>query len=178
LAPTAIQPNAAASIDTPASPVESVEDRHAIFGQLGRAMAHATAFQLGRFDLDRHFDMIEQGMPWHPSAAKAQALGSPRDLHDLDVMAELTSLSQVAGIPLRHNDDSAAFRANFARAQATRLTEPAEAHEESTEEATAGAEDEEASETENAEQEQASPWSAQNDDEPEDDGSSTEEQNG
>lgn len=127
LVPTAPQP-VAAPAPSPAAPAPAAEepaapaeDRHAIFGQLGRAMSHANSFQLGRFNFDRHFDMLEEGMSLHPVAPEpVVALSSARELHDLDVLSELAAMSEAAGMPLRRDADTDAFMARVARAQGLR----------------------------------------------------------
>ncbi|NIJ21104.1 hypothetical protein FHS95_002807 [Sphingomonas naasensis] len=120
IAPQLIAAPAAPAAPAPAAeePAPPAEDRHAIFGQLGRAMSHANSFQLGRFNFDRHFDMLEEGMALHPVAPEpVVALSSPRELHDLDLLSELAAMSEAAGVPLRRDADSDTFLARVARAQ-------------------------------------------------------------
>lgn len=122
------------------------EDRHAIFGQLGRSMPHATSFQLGRFDVDKHLDMLEQGLSEQRDMAVATSAPSPasRELHDLDVLSEITALSEAAGVRPVDADDSDAFLRKVAEAQGS-LAGLNEAHQDTKEEATDIEEEEEPS---------------------------------
>lgn len=144
-------------------PAEPAADRHALFDQLSRTMPHATSFQLGRFNFDRHFDMLEEGMslaPSHlPSAQPAPSAG--RDMHELDLLSEIAALSEAAGVPLRREAETDAFMARVARAQGTSLASLA--GEEDEEDEPAEEEDGEEEDFAGAEQafedEAASPWS-------------------
>ena len=121
--PVAAAPGAQTAAATPpAGPVEAApppEDRHAIFGQLGRAMPHANSFQLGRINIDQHFDMLEQGLAYHPPAPLPAA--GARDIEELDVLSEITALSEAAGVRPATADDGAAFLRKVARAQGVSL---------------------------------------------------------
>lgn len=100
---------------------EPAEDRHAIFGQLARTMPHATSFQLGRFDVDHHLDMLEQGLAAPAAAAMAAQAPPPgsRELHDLDVLSEITALSEAAGVRPIEAEEDGAFLRKVARAQSS-----------------------------------------------------------
>ncbi len=121
--PVAAAPGSPTAVaTTPAEPTEPApppEDRHAIFGQLGRAMPHANSFQLGRINIDQHFDMLEQGLAYHPPAPVPAA--GARDIQELDVLSEITALSEAAGVRPAPADDGAAFLRKVARAQGVSL---------------------------------------------------------
>ena len=95
------------------------EDRHAIFGQLGRAMPHATSFQLGRFDVEQHLDMIEHalGQQARSSMVTETTLGTSSELNDLDLLSEITALSEAAGVRPIEAEDDGAFLRKVAKAQ-------------------------------------------------------------
>jgi len=103
-------------------PPPPTEDRHAIFGQLARTMPHATSFQLGRFNVDHHLDMLEQGLGERGPAAMAASAPPPpasRELHELDLLSEITALSEAAGVRPIEAEDDAAFLRKVARAQSS-----------------------------------------------------------
>lgn len=160
-APARSQPPA----DEAPEPAPPAEDRHAIFGQLGSAMSHANSFQLGRFNFDRHFDMLEEGMSLHPASTPAPrtvAMSNARELHDLDVMSELAAMSEAAGVPLRRDADSDAFMKKVARAQGLSGRDE---DDDSTQEEEDATEEEFASLNEAAEEDAHSPWSENQDEE-------------
>jgi hypothetical protein len=105
--------------DTPPPPAE---DRHAIFGQLARTMPHATSFQLGRFNVDHHLDMLEQGLGERGPAAMGASVPPPpasRELHELDLLSEITALSEAAGVRPIAAEDDGVFLRKVARAQSS-----------------------------------------------------------
>jgi len=169
--PAARTPAAAPAPDDP----PPAEDRHAIFGQLGRSMPYATAFQLGHFSVDRHLDMLEAGMSWHPKTPLLAA--GARDLHDFDVLTELASLSEAAGVPLRRGDDGAAFLAKVARAQGVSLAGLGASHADD-EEDDDNTEDDFAAADAAAEEAQHSPWGNDDDAGNDDSGDTAEDDNG
>lgn len=124
--PPPAQPMAARPTE-PAEPAPPPEDRHAIFGQLGRAMPHANSFQLGRINIDQHLDLLEQGLAYHPPVPLPAA--GARDLQDLDVLSEITALSEAAGVRSRPAEDGATFLRKVARAQGVSLARLEQAHE-------------------------------------------------
>jgi len=131
-------------------------------------MSHANSFQLGRFNFDRHFDMLEEGMSLHPASAPAPrtvAMSNARELHDLDLMSELAAMSEAAGVPLRRDMDSDAFMAKVARAQGLSLGGRDEEDDESMQEEEDATEEEFASLNEAAEEDAHSPWSENQDEE-------------
>src|SRR5262249_25291583 len=115
----------------------------------------------------------EVGMSWHPPSAMTRGA---RDIHDLDVLSELASLSEAAGVPLRHGEDGAAFLAKVARAQGVSLAGLEAAHADAED----GAGEEVAATEETASEEEHSPGGAQGDDEAagEDDSDAAEDDNG
>lgn len=124
-APPAASPAPAERPVAPAieeAPPPPTEDRHAIFGQLARTMPHATSFQLGRFNVDHHLDMLEQGLGERGPAAMAASAPPPpasRELHELDLLSEITALSEAAGVRPIEAEDDAAFLRKVARAQSS-----------------------------------------------------------
>ncbi len=101
-------------------------DRHAVFAAMGRPMAHANSFSLGRFDLDRHFSMLEEGLSLAVPAAggAGEMRPDPRQLDELDLVGELALISQAAGVaPAPAGEDGPAFLRRVATAQGARLVE-------------------------------------------------------
>ncbi len=71
--------------------------------------------------------MLEQGLSHYPPVPLPAA--GARDLHDLDVLSEITALSEAAGVRPRPADDRVAFLRKVARAQGASLAGLQQAHE-------------------------------------------------
>jgi hypothetical protein len=79
---------------TPAEPAKPPESSHEVFERMGRSMAFANNFNLGRVALDRHFDALEQGVDFEwPAPAPATARAMSNEIDDLDLVAELSTLA-------------------------------------------------------------------------------------
>jgi hypothetical protein len=112
--------------EAPAEPVPPQPDPHAIFKTMGRPMAHANSFNLGRFDLDRHFRMLEDSLSLEgpPPRTDRPARADPRRLDDTDVAGELALINEAAGIPPREApEEPDSFLKRAAEAQSVRLSE-------------------------------------------------------